>query len=268
MSFYRNLTLLLAFSFSLFANEKVVATVNGEKILKSEFDKIYEQSRLYVSNTIVTKKKILDDLIAKRVGIQKAKDNKLDRDPVVREKIEDILYHAQISKDLEPEFKKIKVTENDVKNYYNENKEYRTAQILLRLKAKPTNAEIEKVLAAATDMFNRIKAEPNKFAEFANQYSQISSAPNGGDMGFQPPVRLAPQYYEAIKGKPVGYITRPVRSQFGYHIIKVLAVKDFKSINMGLYKKIIYDQKRDAILDGYFEGLRKSASVKVNKENL
>ena len=82
-------------------------------------------------------------------------------------------------------------------------------------------------------------------------------------MGFQPAIRLAPEYFEAIKGKANEYISPPVRTQFGYHIIKILAKKDFKSVNMPLYKKIVYDKKRDSVLAKYFDDLRKGANISV-----
>ncbi|MFL5783554.1 MAG: peptidylprolyl isomerase, partial [Bacteriovoracaceae bacterium] len=83
-------------------------------------------------------------------------------------------------------------------------------------------------------------------------------------LGFQPPTRLAPEYFEAIKGKSVGSITPPVRTQMGYHIIKVLGVKSYDQIDKNLYKKIIYDKKRDAMIENYFAQLQKGADVKVN----
>jgi peptidyl-prolyl cis-trans isomerase C len=87
-------------------------------------------------------------------------------------------------------------------------------------------------------------------------------------MGFQPSIRLAPEYFDAIKGKSDNHITPPVKTQFGYHIIKVMSVKNVKSINNALYKKIVYDQKRDAILESYFAELRAKSNVKINKEFL
>ena len=115
----------------------------------------------------------------------------------------------------------------------------------------------------ASDLLRELRAGAD-FSEMAMIHSSDESAPNGGDMGFQPAIRLAPEYFEAIKGKRPDHITPPVRTQFGYHIIKVLAVKDVKSINTALYKKVVYDQKRDKILDGYFAGMRKAAAGMKN----
>lgn len=262
--------IILTLGSSLFAakDETVVATVNGKPIYKSEFDEAYKQNQLFVSKKPVTKEKVLYDLINRKLGVTKAMDAKIDSDPVVKQKMEDVMYHAQISKDLEPMLKKIKVTDDDVKNYYKDNPEYRTAHILFRVRVEPSKDETEAAQKQAFKVYDSVMKKPDSFAKLANKYSQSSTAPNGGDLGFQPSVRLAPQYFKAIKGKPVGHITAPIRTQFGYHIIKVLAVKDYKSINTALYKKLVYDSKRDAILEKYFEGLRKDAKITINKKSL
>ncbi|MEC7274685.1 MAG: peptidylprolyl isomerase [Bdellovibrionota bacterium] len=260
--------LLLVSPSSFSQSDPVVATVNGEKITKSEFDKRYAQNLLFVSDKVVTKKSVLDGMVNKILGIQRAKKQGTNKDPVVVEKMNEVLYHAQISKDLEPELKKIVVTDDDVKKYYNENPEYRTAHILFRVRAQPSKNEATAAQKKALEVYETLKEKPEKFADLANRYSQSSTAPNGGDMGFQPAIRMAPEYFRAIKGKADGHVTPPIRTQFGYHIIKVLAKKDFGSINTALYKKIVYDKKRDAILEKYFSNMQSGAKININKEFL
>ena len=98
--------------------DSIVATINGTKIMKSEFIKEFRQQKMVITNKTKTKKNILEYLINRTIGIQKAKSAKLNLDPIVLNKIEDILFHAQVSKDLEPLLKKIKVSEKDIKKYY------------------------------------------------------------------------------------------------------------------------------------------------------
>ncbi|MBT3585302.1 MAG: hypothetical protein HN509_10365 [Halobacteriovoraceae bacterium] len=248
--------------------DPVVATVNGKNIKKSIFDETYQQNLLFVSDKPVTKEKVLNDLIHRELGIMRARKNGLDSDPVVKRKMEDILYHAMISKDLEPKLKKIVVTDKDVKSYYGSNPEIRTAHILFRMRATPQKKESDEALKAAMKVYKTAVKNPDKFAELANKFSQSSTAPNGGDMGYQPVVRLAPEYFDAIKGKKQGFISAPTRTQFGYHVIKVLGIKDFKAANMALYKKVVYDRKRDKILAKYFKDLKKSAAITVQKKYL
>ncbi len=255
-------------TFLLAANDPAIATVNGVEIKKSFFDNSYKSNLMFVSDKKVTQEKVLDDLINRELGIQKAKKLKLDTDPTVVQKMLDILYHAQISKDLEPRLRKISVTDDDVKKYYKDKPEYRTAQILFRVKVVPDKGEAEEALKKALEVYNSIKDKPEQFAGLADKYSQASTAPAGGDMGFQPAVSYAPEYFAAIKGKAPGFVTPPVRTQFGYHIIKILAQKPIKDINMAQYKKFVYDEKRDAIIASYFAELKKDASITIDKNLL
>jgi len=251
---------------SVFAQKDVIATVNGKPITKKQFEEYHLQNLKFVGVRKITKEVTLQDLIKRELGIQKAKKSGLDKDPVVISKLEDILYHAQISKDLEKELFKITVSDEEVKKYYDENKEYRTAHILYRLRAEPTADEVKAAYAQSLAIHSELQKSPDDFAKYANKFSQTTVAPIGGDLGFQPPTRLAPEYFEAIKGKNIGYITTPIRSQLGYHIIKVIAVKTFDQIDKNLYKKIIYDRKRDAILEDYFKNLASKADIKINSK--
>ena len=243
-------------------DKKIVATVNKVPITHGELEKAYAENLLFVSNKKVTRESVLNNLINRILGIQRAKKDKLQNNPVVQKKMEDVLYHAQISKELEPLLKKIpKITDSDIKNYYKDHPEYRTANILLRVRPQPEEEEWKAALLQAKKIYAAIRKNPKKFSEYAKKYGQSNSAPQGGELGFQPVVRLAPEYFRAIKGRKPGYISPPVKTQFGYHIIKVIAVRDFASINKNVYRKIVYDSKRDAIMQRHFEGKRKRADI-------
>lgn len=247
---------------------EVVATVNGVEIKRGQFEQALEQNLLYVSDKPVTKEKVLNDLINREIGIKKAYAEKLEQDPIVKTKMEDVLYHAKISKDLEKRLLEIKVTDKEAEEYYKTHKEYRTAHILFRVRVVPQAEEVEEAMKKAMEVYKELQAKPQNWPTLANKYSQSSTASAGGDMGYLPAVKLAPEYFKAINEKKTGFITPPVRTQFGYHVIKVLGVHEWKDVDPALYKKIVYDSKRDKILEEYFESERKSAQVKINKELL
>lgn len=272
----------MIFSMNSFAEEKAkeapkapaidmmatVATVNGIEIKRGQLEQAYEQNMMFVSDKVVTKEKVLNDLINREIGIKKAYEGKLNDDPIVKAKMEDVLYHAQISKDLEKKLQGINVTDKEAQDYYAKNKEYRTAHILFRVRVVPQKEETEEALKKAMEVYKELQVKPQLWPELANKYSQSSTASSGGDLGYLPTVKLAPEYAKAINEKKVGFITPPVRTQFGYHVIKVLGVHEWKDVDPALYKKIVYDQKRDKILEEYFETQRKSAQVKINKDLL
>ena len=248
--------------------EAVVATVNGVEIKKAQLDQAFEQNLMYVSDKIVTKDKVLNDIINREIGVKKAKDAGLQNDPIVKAKMEDVLYHAQISKDLEKRLQGITVADKEAQEYYGKNKEYRTAHILFRVRVAPDKAEVEEAMKKSLEVYKELQAKPQNWPELANKYSQSSTAPAAGDLGYLPAIKYAPEYFKAINNKPNGYISPPVRTQFGFHIVKVLGVKEWKEADPALYKKIVYDQKRDKILEEYFAESRKTAQIKINKEHL
>lgn len=261
-------TFLISFSAFAQATDPVVATVNGVEIKKAQLEQAYEQNLMFVSDKIVTKEKVLNDIINREIGIKKAKESKLNEDPVVKAKMEDVLYHAQISKDLEKKLQGILVTDKEAQDYYAKNKEYRTAHILFRIRVTPDKEETQEATRKALEVYKQLQAKPQLWPELANKYSQSSTAPAGGDLGYLPAIKYAPEYFKAINGKPNGYISSPVRTQFGLHIIKVLGVHDWKDVDPAIYKKIVYDQKRDKILEEYFAESRKGAQIKINKQFL
>ena len=246
----------------------VVATVNGVEIKKTQLDQAYQQNLMFVSDKIVTKEKVLLDIINREIGIKKAKAGKLNEDPVVKAKMEDVLYHAQISTDLEKKLQGITVSDKEAQDYYSKNKEYRTAHILFRIRTDPEKGEVEEAMKKSIEVYRQLKAKPQMWPELANKYSQSSTAPAAGDLGYLPSIKYAPEYFKAINGKANGYISPPVRTQFGAHIIKVLGVHDWKEVDPAIYKKIVYDQKRDKILEEYFAEGRKGAQIKINRQLL
>jgi len=262
--------IILVISLSVFAQVKdpVVADVNGIKITKNDLETEYKQRLLYPSHKKITMESVLETMIDKKLGVLKAKSEKLQDQDFIKDRYNDILHNALISRDLEPLYSKIKVTDAEVKKYYQNNKEYKTSHILYRVRAVPSKEEIEKALKIMSQIAKELKKEPAKFEELAKKHSQISTGQSGGNIGYLPPTSMSPEYYEAIKGKEVGYITDITRTQFGFHIIKITGIKEFKDIDKKLYKKIIFDMKRDQILADYYARLRKSAKVKVYKNRL
>lgn len=272
MKWILNTATIFIFSLSVHAqtdNNAIVAEVNDKTITKSELLKYHSQNLNFVQmNQQVTVEKSLEDMINKIVGVDRAKKNNLDKNPVVIRKFEDILYHAQISRDLDQELLKIKVSDDEVVKYYKENPEYRTAHILFRMRTQPSKEEVAKNLDESLQVYKMVLEKPDQFEDFAMTYSQSSANVNGGDLGFQPKTRLTPEYYNEIKNKKIGYISKPFRSQYGYHIVKVLGVKSYDQIDKDMYKKIIYDIKRDKVLNDYFKSLQKKAKIKINKNVL
>lgn len=261
-------TTSLNFSFAT-KEDPVVAKVNGKEIRKSTLLSYHKQNLNFIQNTKpLTLENSLNDLIDREIGIDGARKNNFDKRPEVIKKMNDVMYHAFISEELTPKLQKINVTTKEIEEYYKKYPEYKTSQILLRLRTEPSQDDVANALAKASEIYNEAVKDPTKFPELAKKYGQTTTALTGGDMGYQPKVRLSVEYYDAIKGKRKNYVTKPFRTQYGIHVVLVTGEKEYKQIDQTLYKKILYDEKKDVILKDYFSAKRAKAKLTINKKEL
>ena len=98
----------------------------------------------------------------------------------------------------------------------------RARHILISVAADASDADKQVALAEAISVTQRLRAGDD-FAELALQVSDdTSSAQQGGDLGFFARGQMVTEFEDAAFSLPVGEISEPVLSQFGYHIIEVL----------------------------------------------
>ncbi len=84
------------------------------------------------------------------------------------------------------------------------------------------------ILVKEYDLARRLQGELKKGARFedlARQYSTCPSKSSGGDLGWFGPGKMVKEFEDACRKTGIGSITDPVRTQFGYHIIKVTGQK-------------------------------------------
>lgn len=122
---------------------------------------------------------------------------------------------------------KVKVTEEEVKKYYDEHKddhynrgEIHARHILIAPKDPNDPASWEAAKAEALRVKAMLDAGAG-FAKTAEEYSDDpNSAVNGGDLGFFGPGTTAPEFEDAAYGLEEGEISNPVKTAYGYHIIR------------------------------------------------
>lgn len=90
---------------------------------------------------------------------------------------------------------------------------------------EPTEEEKKKweaeALAKAKEIYEKATAPGADFAALAKEYSEGPSGPKGGDLGIFTKDRMVEEFAEAAFSLKVGEISKPVKTKFGYHIIKV-----------------------------------------------
>lgn len=132
---------------------------------------------------------------------------------------------------LSPEsYKNIKASEDDIKTFYEQNlqrfstpEERRASHILIAVNNEKTDADAKK---EADEIYKQLQADPSKFAQLAKSKSaDPGSARQGGDLGFFPKGMMVPEFDNAVFSGKKGDLIAPVKTQFGYHIIKIVDVK-------------------------------------------
>lgn len=247
-----------------------LARINDTKITAEEFQQKYNDNLKFFQLKAPSKQNVLDDLIKRELGIQEARKLGLDKDPAVIERMNTVLYHALIEKKLNKDFEKIAVSESEAKEFYQKNPEIRTSHIFVAVRPGAPADEEKKALERITEIRDQhLKPGKMSFAEIAQRFSDGVAAPVGGDLDYNTRDKLDPAFYEAaVKLKTPGTLSGIVRSNFGYHIIKLTGVRPWGETDKAQIKRLVYEEKRTALFEKYMGELRKQAKVTINQSAL
>ena len=262
--------------------DRVVVAVGDLTITAAQFDQIVdalpEQYRAVARGS--GRKQFADNVVRIAVLAQEGKRRKLDESSAYRtqSRFEDANILANMT--YEEIGKNAKLDEADVRKYFEAHKaefeQVRARHILIRVQGSPaavrpgqkdlTEAE---ALAKAQDLRKRIQAGED-FAQLARQESDdTGSGAKGGDLGFFRHGQMVPSFEEAAFAMQPGDLSEPVKTPFGYHVIKVEAKesKSFEDVRPELERRLRPEQaqktleelqkKSQVVLDPDFFGLAK-----------
>jgi len=127
----------------------------------------------------------------------------------------------------------VEVSVDEVKQFYEQNltqyargDERQASHILIAVDAKASAEEKQAARGKAEQLLQQARKNPAGFAELARKNSQDpGSAANGGDLGFFPRGAMTKPFDDAVFQMKAGEIAGPVESEFGYHVIRLIAVK-------------------------------------------
>lgn len=121
----------------------------------------------------------------------------------------------------------VTVTDNDIKAYYDQNKEksYKKEPArrlkVVAITMQPSLSDIKKAKSDIDDVYKRIQAGED-FAVLARDFSQDpGSAQNGGDLGYVTKGKMVKEFDDVVFSLKPGEISKPFKTQFGWHIVKV-----------------------------------------------
>jgi parvulin-like peptidyl-prolyl isomerase len=245
-----------------FAQE--LARVGEKTITLQEFNKKYSELAPFYQNKSPSKQTVLNDLIKRELGIQEAKKSGIEKDPQVIEKMNTVLYQSYLEKTLGSEFEKINPTTDELKSYYQANPEIRVSHIFVSV---PSNASKE-TEAAALSKIKTIKDRELKsgksFAEIAQKFSEGVAAPLGGDIDYQTKDKLDPTFYAAAKSLSVGSVSEVVRTSYGYHLIKLTAIRPWSDVNRQVIRQVYVNEKKQTLFEDHMKKVWDKSKVTIN----
>ncbi len=201
------------------------------------------------------------------------KENNLTVD-IIKEQISKENILQQLQAVLLQEMKaKIQVTEKDSKAFYDANKEkfnhpdqVKASHILIKVVEGADEATDKKALAAIEDIRKKAIAGED-FSELAKKYSQGSSNVKGGDLGFFAKGQMQTTLEEAAFTLPINEISQPVKSDYGYHIVKVIEKRPAGTIPFtevaDRISSYLSQKQLDQAQKLYMDDMRNSAKVEI-----
>lgn len=258
-------TLIFCLSASAQQSGQAVAVIGNKTITLDEFIKKFNEVKNQAVNP-PTKQQFLEDLVRYEIGLQEADKRKLANDPVVLDRMRQELYKALLEKELGDKVQKIQVSDKDMQEFYKKNPEIRFSHILIELKSGATAEQKAEARKRATEIWNEVKSSKRPFEELVRLYSDDPlSKQTGGDVGWQSRVTVVPVVYETVLGMKIGEVKGLIETQFGFHIVKVTGRRSYENANKRQLRAAVFDEKRRDIFNQYFEGLKKSYKIQINK---
>ena len=207
--------------------DPVVATVNGTPITQSDLAVAEEEAGQLPPMSDSAKKDYLVQFMADAILITKAaEDKKLGDDEAFKRKLafarQKLLMEAllnQVAKDASTDAAMRAVYDDAVTKIPAE-EEVKAAHILIR-----ATAGDDKASKAAEDKIKAVIARLNKGEDFAKVAGEVTEDPsgkaNGGDLGYFTKEQMVPEFANVAFSLEKGKISAPVKTQFGWHVIKV-----------------------------------------------
>lgn len=220
------LSVFLAISFISHAQnikKEILFTIDDKPYYSDEFSRVYNKNLDLVKDE---SQKDLNQYLDLFVGykLKIAKANKLGLQNGDSYKTELSSYRTQLSKNYLTDSK---VTKELVEEGYQRSlKEIKASHILIACDENASPEDSLKAYNKTLDIRNRI-LKGEDFGKLASELSQDPSAKdNKGDLGYFSAFRMVYPFESAAYKTPVGQISKPVRTRFGYHIIKVEDIRD------------------------------------------
>ncbi len=245
------------------ADDAVVATVNGEKIHQSDVSQLYNalpgQYRQLPIEFL--QDQLVERLVDQKLMTAKAKEDGTEKDEKYKERLaqaknqilEEVWLTKEVDKRLSPE--RLKKAYDEMVAAFKPATEYKASHILVK-----TEQEGRQVIA---DL-----AKGADFAAIAKEKSlDTGSAADGGNLGdYFAPDKMVPEFAQAVTAlKPGEVSTSPVKSQYGWHVIKVMETRQSTPPEFDAVEAQLKEGERDKAVEEILGELRGKAKIEKPK---
>jgi len=207
--------------------QEVVARVGDRIITLAEFNRIIARETEGGGLPPEKKKALLDKYVNQLLFLEGAKRMRLAERPEVAARMEEAAQQVLVNEYLKLKIvDPAKVSETEIKTYWKEHRNDYLAPLQVRARhiliaVAPGGENDAEARARAETLLPRIRAGEN-FAELASQLSDdIGTKLRGGDLGYFTSGKMAPAFEQAAFALKPGEVSEPVKTSFGYHLIKV-----------------------------------------------
>ncbi|NKB22493.1 MAG: peptidylprolyl isomerase [Alphaproteobacteria bacterium] len=241
------------------AKDFVVATVNGVSIMESDISGFYNTLPPQYKQVPYAqiRNQLVERMVEQTLVADAARKAGLHEDPDVKQRIlaieRSLLNEAYLSRIMKAE-----LTEAKVRDAYQKS-------IALQPKREEVHARhiLVKTKAEADAIVTQLKKGAD-FIKLAKEKSTGPSGKNGGDLGFFGAGQMVPPFSKAAFALEKGQITdTPVKTQFGYHVIKVVDRRVAGQANYEQASAKIRAGLQDKIFERIMTGLRAKAKIEI-----
>lgn len=232
---------------------KVIAIVDGREITESHLVSLVQSLGQNAARFAGEggRQQLIDELVTQELFYSDALASGLDKDKEFLAAVENMYSTLLKQYALSKLLGTVKVSDEEALAYFNEHKD--------TFKSAPT-AHASHILVDSKEQADAILAEIKdglSFEEAAEKYSSCPSKERGGDLGEFSRGQMVPEFEQAVFNMKANEISEPVQSQFGYHIIKLIALNEAEDVK--------FEDVKDKVMQ--FVMSMKHNEVYTNKQN-
>jgi peptidyl-prolyl cis-trans isomerase C len=250
-------------------DNNVLARVENIEITKQHLMNIIRslpQQQMMEVSTVEGRKRLLDELVAGELFYLEAMSNNINEEEEFKKILEEANHNLLQRYAVQKLLEKVTVNEEDMKKYYEENKESFVSAEEVRAKH---------ILVKEEEEAKKVKEEieaGKSFEEAAKEYSTCPSKDKGGDLGFFSKGRMVPEFEKAAFELEIGELSDLVKTQFGYHLIvveekKESSIKTFDQVKEQIKQNLLRGEQTK-VYTNKFNELKSKYSVEINEDEL